>query len=457
LPGEREEDLQGIVSLSQRIARQGGRGKRRGNVNVSISTFVPKPHTPFQGEPQLPLEEVEERQRYLKAELKGRGLRLKWHDARMSLLEGVFARGDRRLGEVLLKAHERGCAFDGWTEHLKWHEWQEAFAASGLDPFWYASRERGPSEELPWGHLHCGVDDQYLKAEREKASKGIITPDCREGQCLLCGACEGRVKMILSDAAFSPSLLSSREVVRKRPWVRKIRSRFIKKADARFLGHLEMVDVFVRAARRAAIPMQFSEGFHPLPKISFTNPLPVGTESLAEYMDLDLCRYMRAGEFQERLNRELPPGLRIIHSTEMAFKGRALPTVFAVDRFLISLEVIERTFPEQAVQEKLQQARDQGELTLIQEKKQGQKRVNALPFVERLQVVRRAAYATACLMQDGVPSIQDLFKADFLIEMSIKKAGGVRPAAILQLMLDLTPEETALLRVVKVESLPPLA
>lgn len=457
LPGEREEDLQGIVSLSQRIACQGGRGGRKGNVNVSISTFVPKSHTPFQAEPQLPLEEVEARQQYLKAALRGRGLRLKWHDARMSLLEGVFARGDRRLGEVLLKAHGRGCAFDGWTEHLKWHAWEEAFAASGLDPTWYAGRGREPSEAPPWGHLHCGVDDQYLKAEQAKAGQGLITPDCREGQCLLCGACAGRVKMQLSDASFSAPLLSVREVVRKRPWVKKIRSRFIKKADARFLGHLEMVDVFVRAARRAAIPMQFSEGFHPLPKISFTNPLPVGTESLAEYMDLDLGRYMKADEFQERFNRELPPGLRIIRCTEMALKGRPLPTVFAVDCFLISLEDIGRAFSEEEVLERLHQALQQGELILIQEKKQGQKRVDVLPFIERLQMAKRAAYTLDYPMQDGVPSLEDFFEADFLIEMSIKKAGGVRPAAIIQLILGLTPEETALLRVVKVASLPPLA
>ena len=153
LPFEREEDLQGIVSLSQQIARQGGRGKRRGNVNVSISTFVPKPHTPFQWEPQLPLAEVEERQRYLKDELRGRGLRLKWHDARMSLLEGVFARGDRRLGEVLLKAHERGCTFDGWTEHLKWQAWEEAFADCGLDPSLLRLSRAGTIGEAPRGGI----------------------------------------------------------------------------------------------------------------------------------------------------------------------------------------------------------------------------------------------------------------------------------------------------------------
>jgi radical SAM-linked protein len=457
LPSEREEDLQGIVALSQRIAHQGGKGKRRGNVNVSISTFVPKPHTPFQGEPQLAMEEVQERQQYFKDALRGRGLRLKWHDAKMSLLEGVFARGDRRLAVVLLRAHELGCAFDGWTEHLKWHEWQEAFAASGLDPSWYACRERGTSEKLPWGHLLCGVDNEFLKAEREKAKQGEITADCREGTCLACGACEGRVRMMLSADSFSAPVLSSREAVHKRPWVKKIRSRFIKKGDARFLGHLEMVDVFVRAARRAAIPLQYSEGFHPLPKISFTNPLPVGTESLVEYMDLDLGRYIKADEFQERFNKELPDGLRIIHCTEMALKGRPLPTVFAVDRFLISLEAIESAFSEEQVSERLQQALEQGELILIQEKKSGQKRVNVLPFIERLQKVKRAAYALDYPIREGVPSINDLFKADFLIEMGIKKAGGVRPAAIIQLILGLTQEETDMLRVVKIESLPHLS
>ena len=457
LPSEGEEDLQGIVSLSQRIARQGGRGKRRGTVNVSISTFVPKPHTPFQWEPQVPLEEVKERQQYLKGELRGRGLRLKWHDARMSLLEGVFARGDRRLGEVLLKAHQRGCRFDGWTEYLKWHEWEEAFAASGIDPAFYACRRREPSEELPWGHLNCGVEDEFLKDERERAREGGVTPDCRGGDCLRCGACEKEIKMILSDASFSPPpLLSSREQVRKRPWVKKIRSHFIKVGQARFLGHLEMVDVFVRAARRAAIPMRFSEGFHPLPKISFTNPLPVGTESLAEFMDLDLVRYIKAEEFQERLNRELPPGLRIIHAAEMALKGRSLPTVFEVDRFLISLEAIGRAFSEAELRDRLQQTLERGELILVQDKKKGPKKVDPLHCLERLQVVERASYAP-CSIQDGVPALAEFFKADFLIEMGIKKEGGVRPTAILQYILQLTPDETSLLKVVKTKSLPPLS
>jgi radical SAM family uncharacterized protein/radical SAM-linked protein len=457
LPSEDREDLKGIISLSQRIARQGVRGKRGGNVNVSVSTFVPKPHTPFQWEPQLPLEEVQERQRYLKEELRGKGLRLKWHDARMSLLEGVFARGDRRLGEVLRKAHERGCQFDGWTEYLRWGEWGEAFAECGLDPSFYVSRRRGPSDKHPWAHLHCGVDEGFLRDEWEHARIGEMTPDCREGACNKCGVCDKEITMVLSDVSFtSPPSLSSREHRRTRPWVKKLRSQFVKVGAARFLGHLEMVDVFVRAARRAGIPMRFSEGFHPLPKISFTNPLPVGTESLAEFMDLDLDRYMKAEEFQKRLNKELPPGLRIIHCSEMALKGRPLPTVFEADRFLISLEAIGKAFTEKELRDKLQEALDREELTLIQAKKKGVKEVNALESVERLQVVRIDAYAPTVSPQNGAPSIKELCGAEFLIEMEIKKKGGVRPAEILQHILELTPEETGLLKVVKTESLPPL-
>ena len=460
LPSERAEDLKGIVSLSQRIAHHGGRGKRGrgGNVNVSVSTFVPKPHTPFQWEPQLGLEEVQERQRFLKEELRGKGLRLKWHDARMSFLEGVFARGDRRLGEVLLKAHERGCQFDGWTEHLRWREWQEAFSDCGLDPSFYASRQRELSEKHPWAHLTSGVEEGFLQDEREHARKGMVTSDCRGGECHNCGVCDKEIKVILADASLSPPLsLSSREGVRTRAWVKKIRSQFIKVGEARFLGHLEMVDVFVRAARRAGIPMRFSEGFHPLPKISFTNPLPVGTESLAEFMDLDLVRYMKAEEFQKRLNKELPPGLRIIHASEMALKGRPLPTVFETDRFLVSLEDIGKEFSKEEVRDRLHQTLGSKVLILIQDKKKGIKEVNALESVERLQVVKRDAYVPSLSPQNGAPPLKELVGAEFLIEMELKKKGGVRPTEILRHILELTPEETGLLRVVKTESLPPLS
>jgi radical SAM family uncharacterized protein/radical SAM-linked protein len=454
LPTETEEDLRGIVSLSRKVVRQEGRGRRRGNVNVSVSTFVPKTHTPFQWEPQLALPELQERQQFLKAELRGRGLRLKWHDARMSFLEGVFARGDRRLAEVLVQAHARGCTFDGWTEHLQWQAWQEAFAAAGIDPVFYTSRRRETSERLPWGHLRTGVVDAFLQDERLRAEGGVVTPDCRGGACRNCGACDDHHAMILADAFPSPAV-SGREVAHKRAWVRRIRSHFIKVGEARFLGHLEMVDVFARAARRAGISMHFSEGFHPLPRLSFTNPLPVGMESLAEFMDLELTQAVKAEEFQERMNKELPEGLRIIRAAEMIVKGRPLPTMFTADYFVISLQGL-RGYTEEELRDRLRQSQKDGECILVQEKKTGQKRMDVLQSIEKLQVVKPESFPPVLAGENGILAVADFYTADYLIEMGLKEAGGLRPAAILKLLLDLTPEETARLRVLKTESLPPL-
>jgi hypothetical protein len=156
------------------------------------------------------------------------------------------------------------------------------------------------------------------------------------------------------------------------------------------------------------------------------------------------------------MNRELPAGLRIIRTAEMALKGRPLPTVFEIDRFFISLEHLTRVFAAEELTSKLQQTFQGGECIFIKESKKGAKRVNVLPYLERLQVVKRETYASSVLIEDGIPSIKDLFNADFLVEMGVKKEGGVRSTAILQLILKLTAEEAGLLRVVKVKSLPPL-
>lgn len=447
LPTERQEDVEGIISLAKMVNHQ---GRGRGGVTVSVSTFVPKPHTPFQWEAQLLLAEVQERQEFLKGALKGKGLRLKWHDARMSLLEGVFARGDRRLSEVLLEAHRRGCRFDGWTEYLNWDRWQEAFAACGVDPNWYACRSREVNEVLPWCHLSTGVDARFLAEERAKGGQGSVTPDCREGECSHCGACTGDIKVALADGAAIPHVSSSRFAVRTRPWLRKMRSRFIKVGGARFLSHLEMVDVFVRAARRAGIPMQFSEGFHPLPRVTFTNPLPVGTESVVEYMDLELSRYIKEEEYQIAMNRELPAGLQIIRTTAMAFKGRPLPTIFNEDKYLLYLGGVGRVFPKEEVEARLQETLKRRQVMIIQEKKSGEQMINAMQFVTQLRVVERPELDVAAELVDY------LLAAEYLIEVVINKAGGVRPASVIQGILGLSPEETMLLRVVKVASYPPL-
>lgn len=312
LPTETAADLQAIVDLAARV-KAGGKGTEGGaDVNVAVSTFVPKPHTPFQWERQIGLDETLERQAVLRDALKRKKLRLKWHEAPLSFLEGVFARGDRRLGAVLEKAVDLGCRFDGWRDHFDFERWLAAFEACGIDPAWYL-REREESEILPWDHIDCGSPKAFFLEERHRALAETYTPDCRTGACSGCGVCDfDRITMRLS-AAEEMSLSAVHPPVSDAEEGRhKVRLRVRKDGRARFVGHLEFMSVFHRAVRRAKIPVRFSCGFHPAPRISFPDALPTGVESDAEIIDLELTRKMGSREVVEGLNRQLPEGFKIL-------------------------------------------------------------------------------------------------------------------------------------------------
>lgn len=203
LPTETEEDLEGIVDLAYKVLRIGmakapQANRHRIKITVSASSFVPKAHTPFQWGGQTPLQELKEKQNYLKSRLKDRRINFNWHDAQLSLVEAVFARGDRRLSKALIKGWELGCKFDGWTEHFKFGKWLQAFEEVGIDPHFYANRPFGFEEILPWEHLSVGVTKEYMLGEYQKALAVQTTSDCRYDQCPQCGLC--------SDLATKPLL-----------------------------------------------------------------------------------------------------------------------------------------------------------------------------------------------------------------------------------------------------------
>ncbi len=311
LPTETDADLEAIVDLAARVKRT-GRGTEGGaDVNVSVSTFVPKAHTPFQWEAQIGIAETKRRQTLLRGGLKQKKLRFKWHDAELSYLEGVFARGDRRLGEVLAAAVDAGCRFDGWSEHFDFGKWRTAFLAAGIDADFYL-RERAEDEILPWDHLDCGVPKDFFLGERRRALAAAATGDCRGG-CTGCGVCDFEaVKMRLaerSEVALPPAPPAELPAEEERS---KVRLRLRKDGTARFVSHLEFMTVFHRAARRAGLPVRFSAGFHPAPRISFPDALPTGVESDAEIIDIELYRPCGAQETVEALNAELPTGFRIL-------------------------------------------------------------------------------------------------------------------------------------------------
>ncbi|ACX53025.1 Radical SAM domain protein [Ammonifex degensii KC4] len=211
LPTETEEDIKGIGELVRAVLAVGERcGVPHGRLRVAVSVacFVPKAHTPFQWEPQISQEELRERLRLLQTELRReKRVELSWHEPRMSLLEAVFARGDRNLAPALLEAWRRGCRFDGWREHFSFPRWEEAFTAAGVDPYAYAYRRYAYDEVLPWDHLDAGVSKKFLVAEHQRAYRGETTPDCREGKCVGCGVCPSLgVRPVLAEEGRDVSL-----------------------------------------------------------------------------------------------------------------------------------------------------------------------------------------------------------------------------------------------------------
>jgi radical SAM family uncharacterized protein/radical SAM-linked protein len=317
LPTETPADREAIGHLAQEILNSGDKG-RRPRLNVSLSTFIPKPHTPFQWEAQAGLEESRARLHDVKDRLSRPGVQVKWNAVAQSWLEGIFSRGDRRLAPVLMAAYRRGCRLDAWSEHLRLEPWIQAFQDAGVDPAFYL-RPREMDEVLPWAHLEAGVSLEFLLSERNRAYEGIQTPDCRTAGCQDCGVCDHReVALRLADIpqdaggeALPQELEDSPPKSRDLPpvWYRLT---FAKVDEARWLSHLEMVAAFYRSLRRSGLPLAFSAGFHPLPRVAFHGALPVGVASLTETLDLALTANLDQGELLAQLNQVLPPGLNIL-------------------------------------------------------------------------------------------------------------------------------------------------
>jgi radical SAM family uncharacterized protein/radical SAM-linked protein len=363
LPTESYEDLDAILDLCLAVERASKEAGYRLNVTAAISPFVPKAHTPFQWEPQIGLSEIEERVAYLRTSFRPhKRLRLRWHLPEMSFLEGVFARGDRRLADLVEDAYRRGALFSSWNDKLDLATWREAMTARGIDPAEYLA-ERPMDAALPWDHLTSGVSKAYLRGERIRGLKLLTTEDCRFGECRGCGVCtlDGRPSELRAQAAgmeirqklnfiardqlpvetpteanvSEPRAIlpaqPARPGAKRRPPARAqelgvkaahFRIWHHKREAAAYLSQLELQTVFERAFRRAKLPLTFSQGFHPLPLVSFTRALPVSVESEAEYFDVFLRESWNAAAVRAALDGELPAGLEVRIVQELPLSGR---------------------------------------------------------------------------------------------------------------------------------------
>ncbi|MCW8860347.1 MAG: TIGR03960 family B12-binding radical SAM protein [Deltaproteobacteria bacterium] len=340
LPTETDEDLQAIIELSAQVKRS-GKGTGGNDVNVAVSTFVPKPHTPFQWEAQIGIEETLAKQKLLRDGLRQKKLRFKYHEAELSFLEGTFARGDRRLATVLERAVELGCRFDGWREHFDFAKWQQAFADCAIDPAWYL-RQRREDEILPWDHIDCGLPKSFFIDERNKAFAGGATLDCRDGDCHGCGVCDFddlrmRLTPLSSGDESSTGVTENPEQKQKEDQFTRVRLRLSKLGRARMVGHLEYLKMFQRAASRARLPLRFSQGFHPMPKISYLEALPMGVSSEAELIDLELLYPIPIDQVIESLNVQLPEGFKITEGKLIPWKSPSPSASIVASCYLVPL------------------------------------------------------------------------------------------------------------------------
>ena len=329
LPTETDEDIIGIAQLAKKVVDLyvSLKGKRGVRVTVSVSCFVPKPWTPFQWFPQVSIEEFRRRQQLLKEHIRDRAIVFNYHDAELSSLEGVLARGDRRLSDVIETAWRFGAKFDGWSDHFDVERWNAAFEHCGIDRKYYNERSRDFYEALPWEQTSPGVRKNFLLDEWERATEGLLTADCRRTQCQGCGVCQTLgVRVIDRIAARELSTVEDKIVRKVETTEQKFvyRAKIKKGAEIAILSHLDYVDVYRRALIRSKLPVAYSQGFNPHMKMSFASALAVGTTSDAEYFDFELTEMIAASEVMSRLNAQLPRGAELVRLKLLNGKAPAL-------------------------------------------------------------------------------------------------------------------------------------
>ncbi|MEI7903784.1 MAG: TIGR03960 family B12-binding radical SAM protein [Candidatus Firestonebacteria bacterium] len=309
LPTETEEDVLAIAELSKKLNALGrASGKGFKGITINVAFYVPKPHTPFQWEAQDNTETLKKKIDLLRSKINPRWIR--WHSLELSLLEGVFARGDRRLSSVVLSAYRKGARFDAWGEVFAMDRWLESFKEAGVSPEYYACRKREITEKLPWSHIDPGVTVDFLLLEKQKAEKEELTPDCRPAGCLSCGLepeCSS-----LQGKIFTAGVPAPRLKTQISGSILKVRVKYSKEESAKFLSHLDVLNTIHRLIIRSGVPAVFTSGFNPHLKTSFSPALPVGVYSAVESFDLELYGSVKIDSVNPALQAASPSGIRVL-------------------------------------------------------------------------------------------------------------------------------------------------
>lgn len=433
LPTERQDDLEGIADLAYKVLHEGGKKRQ---VTVSLSTFVPKPHTPFQWERQIGLEEIHEKQEFFKNTIRHRNLNLKWHDAKMSFLEGILSRGDNSLATVIARAFSLGCRFDGWSDQFKYNLWERAFRESNI-AFEDFLRARDPKENLPWDRIDSGINKDFLVREYHKSLKQELTDDCRFGPCHNCGVCNKDVKIILAKDEQHATVVNDRKKAPKENSIaeeKKYRIMFAKQDGARLLSHLETSKAMIQGITMSGLRFAFSKGFHPHPKISFAFATPVGIESNCEYVDAVIKKPVQnIQEYIERINASLPSGLEIKDIEELTSTAESLVKMITGYHYSMYLSKEATNSGRDNLEARIRDFLAMEDFTIIRKNKGKMVEKNIRPFVNTLSFNR----------------------TNYSIDMSLHfgSDGGTNPLEILKNVIGLDDETAKSTKVIKTASI----
>lgn len=313
LPTETEKDIEGIIETVQEIVRLGYKELNKPpQINLSVSSFIPKPHTPFQWDRMEPEKSLAKKHRFIKSRLKKyKFIQFKDHSIKSSILEAVFSRGDRRLTSVLRRAWENGARFDGWGDCFDFSLWKEAFHLEGMDMQDYLSCI-DQSAVLPWDHIDTGIKKSHLAEEWECSRKAVPTPKCSDRICSQCRGCSFPSFSRPETKAPEPSKMVWPPLGKKdQNPVHRYRSWYQKTAGARYFSHIDLSSILQRGLRRAGIKPVFTGGFHPKMQLSFPPALPLGMEGKKEVFEFK-SHFVLPEHSEKTVNRFFPEGIRFL-------------------------------------------------------------------------------------------------------------------------------------------------
>lgn len=444
LPTETDRDVEAIVHLGAKAREAGREQNPKVQVTVSVSTFVPKPHTPFQWERQASLEETYAKHRLLRAGVREARVGFRYHAPEQSYIEGVLSRGDRRLAGAIEHAMHAGARLDAWSEHFDYEAWQRALDET-LTPLGLTADDylaaRAVDEVLPWDHLDAGILKKYLVRERERAYAAATIVDCAlQDQCFACGGCDlgnpyntargsdGKREVVLRPIVHAaqvrePSGTDSRRgelepaqeqggrasaeqaLVASAPSelapsvpVTRLRLRYARMGRAIHLSQLDTMDQWLKAVRLAKLPAAYTLGYRKGPRISFSPGLPSGVSSHAEYMELDLTQERDARACAEALARWLPSGMDILDAELVPAVGPTITQYLTAMHYSV-------TPPSTVSRDQLVAAVEQfvaSRAVWVRVKRKGEPRtLNARDYVTDVAIIGRTVRLTMPFSEQG--------------------------------------------------------